>query len=89
MYSSMFFQKYDPRARYFDDMINQMKDAGITNHLLSRALPYRDMRTSIDFKEEKLILQHLLIPLVVFGCSLLAGSIMFTLEMCKVGHVLQ
>ncbi len=83
MQYGMFFQKYNPKASYFNDLIELMKDTGITNYFLRRALPYQDMKEHIQFKEEKLVMEHFYLPLLFLLVGLVAGITAFLFEKHK------
>ncbi len=80
MFMGMFFQNYDPRVEYFNGILHRISDTGITNGLFGRALPYINMKSSIQVKEEALILQHFIIPLLVCLAGLLIGLSTFAAE---------
>ncbi len=73
--SAMFFQRYDPRATYFDWPIQQIDECGIKDKLFRTHLPYRDMKEPPDRKQEKLILEHYY---VVFIAGLVGGTLAIT-----------
>ncbi len=79
----MFFQKYNPKASYFNNLIELMKDTGITDYILRRALPYQEMKEHIQFKEEKLIMEHFYLPLIFLLVGQVAGIIAFLFEKKK------
>ncbi len=76
----MFFQKYNPRAKYFDHLIGLMRDTGITDYLMRQVLPYSDIREARQYKEEKLELDHILIPLVAFCCGVVSAIFILIVE---------
>ncbi len=69
---AMCFQRYDPRATYFDWLIQQIDECGVKDRLLGRALPYRDMKEHMEHKQEKLFLEHYY---VVFIAGLVGGTL--------------
>ncbi len=79
----MFFQKYNPKAGYFNDLIELMRDTGITDYFLRRALPYLDMKEHVQFKEEKLVMEHFYLPLIFLLVGLVAGIAAFLIEKPK------
>ncbi len=79
----MFFQKYNPKASYFNDLIELMRDTGITDYFLRRALPYQDMKEHIQVKEEKLVMEHFYLPLIFLLVGLVTGIAAFVVEKTK------
>ncbi len=79
----MFFQKYDPRARYFDNLIELMAECGIKEYLVRRALPYKDIKEQKRHKEEKLILEYYYLVFIPVLAGMLMGAAMFVLELTK------
>ncbi len=60
----MLFQKYDPYVPYVDKVVSSLKDGGIVEQMFTRVLPYRDMKDHVKFVEEKIIVQHVLLPII-------------------------
>ncbi len=79
----MGFKKYDPKASYFNGLIRLMRDTGITDYFLRRALPYRDMKEHVRLKEEKLVMEHFYLPLMFLFVGLVAGALAFLFEKTK------
>ncbi len=77
----MFFQKYNPRAKYFDHLIDLLREAGITDYLMRQLLPYGDMKDIEVYWEEKLVLEHFYIPFCIIVVGLLIGCFAFIGEL--------
>ncbi len=78
--TALFFQKYDPRADYFDSLIGLMLECGIKDYLMRRALPYRDMKERKEYKEERLILEHFYLMYIVGMAGMTLAIIAFMAE---------
>ncbi len=79
--SALFFQKYDPRADYFDDLILLMFECGIEDYLTRRTVPHRDMKESIEYKEERLTLEHFYLMYIVGMAGMVLACLAFIAEM--------
>ncbi len=78
--TALFFQKYDPRADYFDSLIGLMLECGIKDYLMRRALPYRDMKERKEYKEERLILEHFYLIYIVGMAGMTLAILAFMVE---------
>ncbi len=76
----MFFQKHDPRATYFDGLIQLMTECGIKDYLYRRALPYQDMKDHKENKNERLKIEHFYLVLFAGTVGGLLASIAFIVE---------
>ncbi len=76
----MFFQKYDPRAKYFDNLIGLILECGIQDYLTRRALPYRDMKERKEYKEERLILEHFYLIYIIGTAGIVLATVAFITE---------
>ncbi len=79
----MNFQKYDPRVRYFNVIIEAMKDTGIMDYIFRYSDPYVDIPYVRPIVEEKLHLEHCYLPLAFVASGMLIGTAVFTSEKCS------
>ncbi len=80
MVQGIMFQKFDPRAAYFDPVIDMLKDAGLINHFFNKLMPPKNMRETMSSEEEPLVLDHFYLPVIVWSCGLALGIIFHILE---------
>ncbi len=78
----MLFQEHNPYVPYVDEVVIWLKDSGIVDKMFRQVLPYRDMKEHVKFEEEKIIAQHILLPIIFLlvgsflGLVALAGEIL-------------
>ncbi len=60
----MLFQKYDPYVPYVDKIMLSLKDGGIIEEMFDHVLPYRGMREQVQLEEDKIVFQHILLPII-------------------------
>ncbi len=77
MPQGMVFQTSDPRPKYFDPIIRQIQDTGITDFYFQRHMPPKGMKDTNDIPEEPILLGHIFIPLVYCIASLLLALVIF------------
>ncbi len=80
MAQGIMFQKFDPRAAYFDPVLDMLKDAGLINHFFNKLMPPKNMRETISSAEEPLVLDHFYLPVIVCSCGLALGIVFHILE---------
>ncbi len=76
----MFFRQSDKRITFFNRAIDAAKHAGIIDRLFRKYLPHRDIKKQETVPEEKLTLEHFLIPYIVYVCGLSLALAVFTME---------
>ncbi len=76
----MFFRQSDRRITFFNRAIDAAKHAGIIDRLFRKYLPHRDIKKQETAPEEKLTLEHFLIPYIVYVCGLSLALAVFTME---------
>ncbi len=76
----MVFQNYDPRAQYFNKVIDVAREAGLINYFFGKWKP--DENVKIDFKvqDKTLRAEHFLLPSVVSAFGLTLALLSFLLE---------
>ncbi len=82
----MLFQKYDPYVPYVDKVILSLKDGGIIEQMFDRVLPYRGMKEHAHFEEDKIVTQHIILPIIfllVGNCLGLLSFIVEVITSCK------
>ncbi len=80
MVHGIMFQKFDPRAAYFDPVIDMLKDTGLMSHFFDKLMPPKNMRESIPHSEEPLVPDHFYLPSIVWLCGLALALIFHTIE---------
>ncbi len=87
MVQGIMFQKFDPRAAYFDPVIDMLKDTGLMSYFFDKLMPPKNMRETISSVEEPLVLDHFYLPIIIWSCGLVLGIVFHILEhsLTKVG----
>ncbi len=80
--TSMAFQKQDPAAGYFSEIIHWMKESGIIAYFFRKADPYSDVEFVRPVGEEKLSLEHCLLPFAYVSVGLVLAFVTFLCEWC-------
>ncbi len=80
----MAFQKYDPRAEYFDPVISAITDTGIVDHLFKIRMPYLGMKEPVQVEEKTLVLEHFYAPLMVLASGYLIANLVMLEEFFKI-----
>ncbi len=78
---SMFFRRYDRRARYFDHVIDWLKDTGLIDYYHKRYLLFENIKEQAAVDEEKLVLEHFLLPMVFGATGLTVGAVILAVEL--------
>ncbi len=76
----MFFRRYDSRARYFDYVIDWLKDTGLMDFFHKRYMLFENIKEHVEVEEEKLVLEHFLVPTVFGATGLLLGAVALAVE---------
>ncbi len=79
----MLFQKYDPYLPYVDKVMIWLKDSGIVEQMFNQVLPHKGMKEHVQLEEKKIIIQHILLPIIflcVGSCLSLISFIVETTE---------
>ncbi len=84
MRTAMFFQKHDPRATYFDSLIQLITECGIKDYLYRRALLYRDMKDHKENTNERLMIEHFYLVLIALTVGGLMAIAAFMVELQSV-----
>ncbi len=79
----MVFQKFDPRAAYFNIAIRRIYDAGLIDYFYTMTIPYEDIKLEESVQEEALILEYFFVPFIFFWVGLLTASIIFAKEILR------
>ncbi len=79
----MLFQKYDPYLSYVDKVMIWLKDGGIIEKIYNQVLPDRDKKEHWQFEEEKIIIQHILLPILFLSVGSCLALISFLVEVLR------
>ncbi len=77
-----FFQKYDSRIKFFDHVIDVLTEAGIIGHFFDTYIPQRGIKEHETVSDEKLTLEHFLIPNIFLMSMLLISLAAMIAELC-------
>ncbi len=80
------FQKYDPRAEYFNPVLDVMFENGLMDRMLSVRLPYLDMKEQglgLVSKEKVLAVEHFYLPLMFLAAGCVLAGIAVSFEACN------
>ncbi len=77
----MLFKKADYREQYFNEMIPKMYDSGLIDHTINKWKSPKGMNEKIILREEALVLEHLILPLIFLCGGICFSVVMFVAEL--------
>ncbi len=76
----MLFQKYDPRAEYFDPVLDRIRDGGLMDSFFSKWRPLKNMREDTEVKNRPLVIEHFFIPGMMTVAGVVMAAVAFAVE---------
>ncbi len=77
-----FFRKFDPRIVFFDHVIQVLTEAGTMGHLANKYMPQGHIKEHEAVSDDKLTLEHFLIPNIFLMCMLSTSLVTLIAEFC-------
>ncbi len=78
--TGILFKNGDIRVQYLDGLVTMMRDAGILEHFFDKWRSAQNMKEHVEIVEEALVLEHLLIPIIVWSVALVLSGSVFARE---------
>ncbi len=78
----IFFRKFDPRIDFFNLVIDAFTEAGIIDRFFDKYFPHKGIKEHENVTEEKLTIEHFLIPNIFLVSMLSISMAAMMMEVC-------
>ncbi len=76
----MYFQNYDFRVQYFDDMIDKIRDTGVIDYFFNKWQSPKNMKDRVELADEPLVIEHFLLSTIIWSVGLGLSLVLFSRE---------